>query len=290
MNKAVYDSSIIASASKTSKSQNQDSSAEFEENDLKAIFIADGLGSFKYPKLASERVVEFLREKILMQSLKNTKLIYSQLEETFYQAKQDLVSFAKKNITESEKKEQLLFGTTVIALFEIGNKILIAYVGNGAIWHVRGNFTDFSNSYHFPWNAINYLNPHTTPEQGKEALYRLISDNPHFDECRPTVLEIEKDPECGDIFMICTDGIYSADQLKTGKNDKGIWVRYEPSMLKYFEHLKAFFKSRQMYGKENLEKMLDAYLEELKPKLDDDATIGVLITKEALTYQTRLIG
>ena len=45
-----------------------------------------------------------------------------------------------------------------------------------------------------------------------------------------------------------------------------------------------------MYGKENLEKMLDAYLEELKPKLDDDATIGVLITKEALTYQTRLIG
>ena len=34
--------------------------------------------------------------------------------------------------------------------------------------------------------------------------------------------------------------------------------------------------------------MLKNYLELLKPTLDDDATIGVLITKEALNYQNEI--
>ena len=100
--------------------------------------------------------------------------------------------------------------------------------------------------------------------------------------------EIEKDKSVGDIFMICTDGIYSADQLKAGKNEKGVWVRYEPTMLKFFEYLKHFFKNNQLYNKESVEQTINLYLEELKSTFDDDATLGILITKEALNYQNQI--
>jgi hypothetical protein len=59
-------------------------------------------------------------------------------------------------------------------------------------------------------------------------------------------------------------------------------------MLKFFEYLKDFFKVNQYYGKEFIEQMLKNYLEEIKPTLDDDATIGILITKEALNYQNEI--
>ncbi len=59
-------------------------------------------------------------------------------------------------------------------------------------------------------------------------------------------------------------------------------------MLKFFEYLKHFFKTNTHYSKESLEETLKLYLEELKPTLDDDATIGIIITKEALNYQNQI--
>jgi hypothetical protein len=59
-------------------------------------------------------------------------------------------------------------------------------------------------------------------------------------------------------------------------------------MLKFFTYLKEFFKVNQYYSKEFIEQMLNKYLEELKPTLDDDATIGIIITKEALNYQNKI--
>lgn len=288
MKNDVYDKSVLATATNTSKSENQDSKGEFEGTHFNSIFIADGLGSFKYPRLASERVIDFFKASAKDLNDIKAKGHHPKFNEVFKLGKQKLIDFANENLKEEEKTEQNLFGTTAITLFETEEKISVAYAGNGAVWHIRGNFNEFPVSYHFPWNAVNYLNPHTIPEQGKEALYRLISNNSDFSECVPSTIEIEKDKMYGEIIMICTDGIYSADQLKAGKNEKGVWVRYEPSMLKFFEYLTHFFKTNQNYSKESFEQMLNQYLEELKPTLDDDATIGILITKEALNYQNEI--
>jgi hypothetical protein len=84
--------------------------------------------------------------------------------------------------------------------------------------------------------------------------------------------------------MICSDGIYSEDQRKYGSNAKGLWVKYETSMQKFFEHLKLFFESQE-YSNETLNNALEKYLGEIKPDLDDDATLGVLVTEKAITYQ-----
>lgn len=287
MKDELYQNSVIATATITNKSENQDCKGKFECENFNAMFVADGLGTFKYAKQSSERVIDFFKTQAsdLKSVGKNPK---PNFVEAFKQAKEKLTAFANENINEEDKNEQNLFGTTAITVFETEEKVSVAYVGNGAIWHIRGNFNDFPDAYLFPWNAVNYLNPHTIPENGKEALYRLISNSADFSECIPTVFEIAKDKSVGDIFMICTDGIYSADQLKAGKNDKGVWVRYEPAMLKFFEYLKHFFKNNQLYNKESIEQTINQYLEELKPTFDDDATIGILITTEVLNYQNQI--
>lgn len=284
MNNDTYEKSIIATATNTNKSENQDFKAEFETAGFEAMFIADGLGSYKYAKRSSERVVNFFLNEV--RTTENISAL--NFTELFKKAKQKLIEFANELTTEEEKAEENLFGTTAISIIEVENKIKIAYVGNGAIWHIRGNFNVFPESYLFPWNAVNILNPHTIPEDGKEALYKLISNNNDLKECIPSIIELEKDDEFGDIFMICTDGVYSEDQLKAGKNDKGIWVKYETSMLKFFEHLQHFFKTNPAYLKESLEQIAVQYLEELKPTLDDDATIGILITSKTLNYQNEI--
>lgn len=285
MKNDVYDKSVLATATNTSKSENQDSKGEFEGTHFNSIFIADGLGSFVYPRIASERVIDFFKGRAKELNEINVKVHNPKFNDLFKLAKEKLIGYANENIKEEDKETQNLYGTTAITIFETDDKISVAYAGNGGVWHIRGNFNDFPAAYHYPWNAVNYLNPHTTSEDGKEALYRLISNSSDFTECVPTSIEIEKDKSVGEIIMICTDGIYSADQVKAGKNDKGVWVRFEPSMLKFFDYLKEFFKVNQYYSKELIEQMLNKYLEELKPTLDDDATIGILITKEALNYQ-----
>jgi PPM family protein phosphatase len=285
MRNKIYEKSLIATATITNKSENQDCKGEFLSNDFNALFIADGLGSYKYAKQSSERVIDFF-----VNEAKNHqgKIIDINFSKVYKQAKQKLIDFAKVSIKEEEKQEENLFGTTLISVLETEDKIKISYTGNGAIWHIRGNFNEFPSSYLFPWSAVNILNPHTIPENGKEALYRLISNNDDFTECIPSVIELEKDNEYGDIIMICTDGIYSGDQLKAGKNDKVTWVKYEPSMLKFFEYVSYYFKSNTLYDKESIEQIVIQYLEEIKPMLDDDATIGILISKKTLNYQNEI--
>ena len=288
MKDELYQKPVIATATTTNKSENQDCAGEFECEIFSAIFVADGLGTFKHAKKSSERVIDFFKTQASDLNENVEKNSKPKFIETFKKAKEKLIDFANENLNEEDKNEQNLFGTTAITVFQTDEKITVAYVGNGAIWHIRGNFNEFPDAYLFPWNAVNYLNPHTIPEGGKEALYRLISNSVDFSECVPTVFEIEKDKSVGDIFMICTDGIYSADQLKAGKNEKGVWVRYEPTMLKFFEYLKHFFKNNQLYNKESVEQTINLYLEELKSTFDDDATLGILITKEALNYQNQI--
>ena len=284
----MYLKSVIATVTATNKSENQDCKGEIENDSFNALFVADGLGSFKYAKQSSERVIDFLSTRAFDLSDGVKEFPKSKFVELYIKAKEKLIAYANENLTKDDDNEQNLFGTTAITLFETANKIIVAYVGNGAIWHIRGNFNEFSDAYLFPWNAVNYLNPHTVPEDGKEALYRLISNSDDFSECVPTVFEIDKDESVGDVFMICTDGIYSADQTKAGRNDKGVWVRYEPSMIKFYEYLKNYFKNNHLYSKEIILHTMNAYLEELKPSFDDDATLGILITPKALNYQHKI--
>lgn len=288
----------IISVATTTKNQveenkNQDS-CEIVENkllNLRAIIVADGLGSYKYAEHASKFVTKSIKDQIEGFRSKND-IDFIQM---FKNTKSGLIRFAK----DFEKKNNVTldrnnsFGTTLIVALEDDNKISLAYVGNGAIWHIRGNFNHFHNTKYLPWNALNYLNPHSVQnDQGKEAIYRMISVSDDAEEVIPTVLHIDKDNlSYGDMFMICTDGIYSYDQIPIGKypEDDSIWISGEKTMYLFYQYLNDYFEKNPNPNNESLQKSIQIYLDLLKKTnlLDDDATIGIIITSKAIEYQKK---
>jgi PPM family protein phosphatase len=300
--------SIFAAATRGNKPVNEDACVCFQNETagFQALIVADGLGSYGYAAEASAFAVSWMQHKLMQ--LDDAGAI--DFEAFFPLLKHSLIEY----VEEFEADNQTLldrfanFGTTLLCAVETPDYQLIAYVGNGAIWHIKANFNEFSPARLLPWNAVNYLNPHSVEEGGREALYRLLSPSDNFDEITPTVLRLNKDTDFGDILMLCTDGIYSQDQLRMGKNSTGIWLKIEQSLLDFYAGLSEYFTTIQQQPVENqtvvteisdealppepgilaetqlLEQFLQNYLQ--KGTWDDDATIAVLITPEALRYQT----
>jgi PPM family protein phosphatase len=281
-----YSQSILATHSITNKTENQDAQGVFESKEFNSVYVADGLGSFKYAQAASGTVVDSFHETDKNHS--SARQLNFDFKDIFLKAKQKVIELSQTEQYKNEKGEQNLFGTTAIKLCESAHHLSVAYVGNGAIWHFRPNFTEFPPNYYFPWCIINYLNPHTIPENGKEALYRLISEGEDSDESIPSVMEIHKDGFLGDIVVICTDGLHSADQVRMGKNEKGVWTKMNELVCKLYECLAHFFRSSQLYSSETLKQELVLYMEVIKKDIADDVTIGILITAEALNYQAKV--
>lgn len=277
----------IAAATLTNKPENQDWFSKISNPllQLHGVVVTDGLGSFSFAKEASQFVAKLVSSKIDQ----FTEIAELNFEAIFSQAKTELIEFAKEKNMAIEGKT---LGTTLIVAvhFPTPNRdydtVKIAYVGNGGIWHLRGNFNHFNESQLLPWNAINYLNPHSIQEEGKEALYKLISVSNNYEEAVPSVLTLRTDKNFGDIIMICTDGVYSYDQIQIGKDNSGkTWISGEKSMSLFYTEINDYFKN----GNSDLEKHLYDYLTKLNSieELDDDATLGVLITNNTFNYQKR---
>lgn len=269
--------SLTASASITNKSENQDAHAVLRNT----LIVTDGLGSLQHAKTAAKFVAGYFKDTL-------TKDPQQDLTILFADAKRYLTEIAQEEKRESEKTEVepgSSYGTTAIVVREEAYGYTGAYAGNGALWHIRGNFTDFPAPYLFPWNAINYLNPHSIPENGKEALYRLISDSDAMIEASPSIVSISKDHYFGDIIMICTDGVHSADQFDAGTNSKGVWVKYEEQMLRFFNLLKEFFSNTGNFDQQGVQNFLSRYTESIRPVIDDDATLAIFISSQAFRYQ-----
>lgn len=277
--------SLIACASITKKQLNRDSFAPIcnEKFSIRGVVVADGIGQHEKVEDASRFVACSVKgqveELLSMEDFRE--------EQLFENCK---TAFDKEFENQAGNNQ---FGTTLIAAFEYRsagkNKYKIAYAGNGAAWHIKGNFNHFSPNQKVPWNCINYLNPHTVEQNGRESLSNCISVG-SGNYSGPASVEFQADPEFGDIVMICTDGIVSNDQLYCSEDSFGdLWVQYPSKMTILYRHLSAFFKKGE-YAETTAGIMLDNYLKELKELnlLDDDATLGIIISERALEFQKRI--
>lgn len=285
--------SLIACATSSLKEVNQDSCQVIRNEKLQfnGVVVADGLGSHKFSEKASAFVTGFLKKQI--EALENATDL--NFEELFKNAKQSLIEEVKNNPEidyETLKKVDAL-STTVICAIETEDKFIIAYAGNGSVWHIRGSFNQFSQQRYLPWNSINMLNPHCIEEGGKAALYRYISINEV--QYAPTVVTISKNPFTqGEMIMIATDGIYTYDDVVVGKDEENkIWISGEETMEIFYKEISALLKEKPLeLTNEDLQFALDRYLQGVKLKniMRDDCTIGLIIPELVLKFQNGIIA
>lgn len=283
--------SLIAAATLSHKTINQDAYAIARNTriPLAGVIVADGLGSHYGSEIGSRLAAAGLKDSI--EEVACTCEV--DMIGAFEAARERLVSYVDCHVEDfpSDLDRRNAFGTTLLSAVETPNEIAIGYLGNGGIFHIRGNFNAFPISQLLPWTAVNYLNPHSLPQGGKNLLYKLLSVYSQGAEVMPSVLTIRKDIELfGDILLVCSDGIYSYDQTPMGRDDQQhVWISGEDTMVLFFEALKSFFEKRT-HTDEALQLALEEYLRQLESKglVTDDCTLGVLVTDRALRYQESL--
>jgi serine/threonine protein phosphatase PrpC len=281
---------FVAGSTISAKAVNQDAFCivRNEEVPLSAVIIADGLGSHFGAEIASSIAATTIGAGLDEMTTATQLNIHA----LFCEASQAIAQYTTMhaNSLPLDLEWQNAFGTTAILAVETKHELLLAYIGNGAIFHIRGNFNTFPTTQLFPWTAVNYLNPHALPRGGKNALYQVLSPYNPPAPVTPTVLTLSKDEEVlGDIILICSDGIYSFDQVPMGRDsDQKVWISAEPSLTLFFEALDGFFA--QTPSQECLNRGVEEYLTKLKAAnlVCDDCTVGVLITEKALEYQRQL--
>jgi hypothetical protein len=277
---------LAAGASLSPNMDNEDAVATARNVSLAvgAIVVADGVGSADRAGEASRFLVTRFADIVTCADAPvDLPAVYLQLRDA-------LDEYARTSASPPNPSQSVL-ASTLISVVEYDLYFDIAYLGNGAIWHVRGNFDQFRDTQYLPWNALNYLNPHTNPDTlGRESLYKSFAAGAADLDVSPTCVRLSKDERYGDIIMICTDGIYSFDQVRIHRLalDNSIWIPGEPLMIRFFSALTTFFAAAVMTSRA-LSDVLCQYLAEARDArlLDDDATVAVLITRAALQFHSR---
>ncbi|AWG23505.1 hypothetical protein FFWV33_19180 [Flavobacterium faecale] len=277
--------SYIITKSITPKIKNEDYIESFKNEKLgiKGFIVGDGIGSHFKPSEGSEFCVKTLKSYI-----ENCSAI-EELNLTHFYTK--VYNDLKNEFTDNEKDNLEIdktqsYGTTLICVIELEEKFIISYLGNGSIWHIRGNFYDFSPQRYLPWNAINVLNPHTVEENGKEALYKFIALECTENQLKPSILEISKDNELyGDIILASTDGLFSNDHNPIAKDREGnLWISGDKKIELLLSTLKKSLQDNSI-EEVNINANIDEYLNQITENklIDDDTSFGIIIPSKSTT-------
>lgn len=277
---------IAAVCSDTRKSKNQDSLCEayVEKAKARIIAVADGVGS----SYKSEEGSRFVAAKAveLIQKAVEADTYHIDFDGIFDQVQAGLDAKVETEFTaELSGLKPASFGTTLIVGIDFPDRFVAAYVGNGSIWHVSGLFNSFPPAMCLPWNAVNLLTPDTSMKEGREALYKIFFYKGEKKHHKPTVVQVSKlreDP--GDMFIITTDGVYSADHAIAGKDDEGdIWVPSTAQFGLLCEYLKQYVDGVEDINDATLKEVINRYLAHINEAkiMDDDTTLGVFISQEA---------
>lgn len=254
------------------------------------IVVADGIGSFYQAEVAAQLVTQEMTKQL-------DKLLHNASAEDYTLAFRKVQialgqsEAARKIVVPDSHPATDVLGTTLLCAKAEGNRLTVAYVGNGAVLHLRGGFNEFPANVLLPWNALNYLNPHTIAHDGRNMLVRFISPHSNEAQIQPTVLQLQQDvTDTGDILILCTDGIHSNDQVPVGRDEEGnLWISGEQALKRLYKALGTYLLEAEPTS-EGLQRLLEHYLEELEQAqmISDDCTVAVLITNQALKHFQRL--
>lgn len=250
-----------------------------KDNGVIGFILADGMGS----RVKAKETSEFIGKRTQCLLEEANCFQPEDLKDLFCKVHGELIQYAKDKEPDQLHGDSVSqYGSTLLVCLEWQKKLIVAYTGNGAIWHIRGNAFNSHENRILPWGIVNLLNPHTIPENGKEALYRYFSTETDTALVSPTVLEFSRDMMHGDYIFACTDGIYSNDHVSVGEVSSGIWIHMDRALIEFWDCLKDFVDTEKSEGE------FQALVEKYKARLngpsivDDDASFGILYSSPSV--------
>ncbi len=276
-----YDIKRLGGGSKPRSNRGNQDSFFIKKN---VVTIADGVGSSvgseEASKIATERFTKFcLNEKDV--NFETIEEIWKKLGE---ELKKEYENYKNSNEINFNRVITSCFATTLLSLIETEKYYFVTYLGNGSIWYIRGDFVDFfnnKNSRKWPWCAVDLLIPHTS-YCGDEILFGILDQNGL--NSSPKIIQIKRDSEFGEIFILTTDGVSSNDKVRI------IYDENEPSIPKFSEinsnifslliELKNYIDNSE--ENQTLNDLINNFLN--KRKFDDDTTIAISISEKAIEY------
>lgn len=279
---------IAAVASLSLKAVNEDAAVVVHNPavPMLGVIVADGLGSHYGSELASASCCASVAQSLTAL----TAAERLELPEHFAAARNALEHELIRDRIEPLPDGVALeaaFGTTLLCGILANDTWSVAYVGNGAILHLRGDFADFPASQVLPWTSMNYLNPHSRWSAGTNALYKWMSPLAPPHQATPTALSFSADSgHFGDILVVCSDGICSNDQTPVGLDaEKHAWIGADES-VRHLHRVLADLLAGSNPTAGALQVALQGYLIGLRDAdlVSDDCTIGVVISEAALRY------
>lgn len=273
---------LLVTATSTHRAQFVDTQdAAAVADGVPAFCVADGLGSFAYGGEAARFVTT--EAACLLRGLRRA----ADLPRLFPELQRRLQAHAAPTVGAQSLDPRSAFGTTLLVGAEMRETLGIAYVGNGAIFHLPGDFTGFGEKMALPWTFSNLLRPHSVLKNGVEALTHYFDASGETEPVEPRTLWVRKETKVGDILLFCTDGIYSSDQTRFGRpGDGSVWQEVPGTIVLIHQALRAMFADPAPLTSARLQAGLQAALDGMRQRgeLEDDATLGLLVTAEAVRY------
>lgn len=270
--------SLVAHASFSPKGNNQDAvgCVRHRTPGYTLVAVADGIGSHPRAevgaRLAIEAAVRAFRTRADPNAAHPRDLVAA--------AAAALGLFAEKEGIAPAERERTL-GTTLICAVETPDEIRLGWVGNGAAFLVRPSLLGSDGNPAAAWAATNLLSPHCTGRNGKSVLARFLSAAGPGPATEPTTLTLARDRRRGEILLLCTDGLSSADQVTVGTDDQGkVWQLVDPALPRVLSALAPWAAGAAVSGDE-MSAALAAGLEALDRDhlLEDDCTVAVLCSR-----------
>ena len=230
------------------KPQNEDRFCFDDLGTAKLIIIADGVSSSSHGAVAAETVVQHVRQAI--------RAALAEANPRFDQAFFDAACKEAAQHIAGQIPQATSAESTVVILLELPDRVVLAYLGDGgAVW-ARGN------------------------QRGGRSL--LLAQHDEYGRLsgfvgaqgvagRPTVLQIQKSAETdGAIFVVGSDGALPRGQ-EIGR------VHQLLQML-----IRQAKTGAMSLTETNVAQVIESCLAGWQP--DDNATLGLLFTQEALAY------
>lgn len=235
---------------------------QFDCQDQLVGILCDGVSSSFEPAVGAQEVSYALGHGIKEQLVAKQDLHYPDLYEN---AMKRLLQ-QKEAVGSADQNGQSWYATTAITAI-VGEEVVeFSYVGNGAILEIREDWFSLPAQLPTPWGVTNYLNPHSRFVDGQNRLTRTLQAKSDHRDWKPDVISLTQSNAEGSYFLICTDGLYSSDEVATlWGPDKDYYIVESRRLLILLELLRHYHAngweqrekfSEELYGRLQVEQLV----------------------------------